>query len=212
MPFLFLARKWQLHGISVWLPACVDPEPTTLNEWWLLFRKARADTDDIEGSMNHRSTTMPAVLFIPARGNRSSTVARRIIQGMENNLWQALGTTKHHPDAELLTPCNIASTSCSAPVISLFLAQRKDPSNVLTLPKSRNNLSHLAVDRPRHMAILPVFLPVSRETANRDEFADDCLHRQSPLISKALLAVLDLSVYVFVDDANAFGGGACPSR
>ena len=28
------------------------------------------------------------------------------------------------------------------------------------------------------MAMLPVFLPVSKETANGDEFADVCLHRQ----------------------------------
>ena len=36
------------------------------------------------------------------------------------------------------------------------------------------------------MAILPVFLPVSRETANRDEFADDCLHRTDLLLRKGL--------------------------
>ena len=40
------------------------------------------------------------------------------------------------------------------------------------------------------MAILPVFLPVSRETANRDEFADDCLHRQTFLFSLCYFSIL----------------------
>jgi hypothetical protein len=102
---------------------------------------------------------------------------------------------KDHSKKELFPgqggPCKIASTPCFAPVISLFWHSGKILQMSLSYRKSRNNLSHLAGDRPRHMAILPVFLPVSRETTNRDGFADDCLHRTDLLLRKGLRWISD---------------------
>ena len=102
MPFLFWARKRQLvrHSCPADRHASRrNRRPTT--EWGLFFSDAggvdcRAQCRDKQDSVQ-------------------STPGEKTIQGLRSS--EGMGT---QPDVERPTPCNIASSPCSAPVISLF--------------------------------------------------------------------------------------------
>jgi hypothetical protein len=154
MPDLFLVRKWQFARMSVGPPIMVESDSRPGSSG-LLFDDAafRLTQRDIDCSMNHRSMTNAggAVHCRGPSGGTTGTVQSRSAKGSSKNCdrpegWKITcggGVTKTHPDADRLTPCNIAHHSLLRPCYLPDLGQGKDPPNVLNLTKSHNNLSHL---------------------------------------------------------------------
>jgi hypothetical protein len=158
----------------------------------LLFDDAafRLTQRDIDCSMNHRSMTN-AGGAVHCRGPSGGTtryctvtLGEKIIQelrssgGMENNLWQGRrGVTKPTLPRNGSLPVTSPTTPCSVPVISLFWDRAKILQMSLT---SRNHIIIYrisAVDRPVTWQCSLYFSLLAGKPANRDEFADDCLHR-----------------------------------
>src|SRR5262249_20927057 len=145
-----------------------------------------------------------------ARAAALQSEDRRDLRCTADRLHQRSGSEGDGTAGCLISSGSLPITSTARPCYLPVLVERKDAPNVLNLMKFRNNLADLGVFRPRHTAILPVFLPVSRETASRDAFAGDCQHKQAA--AEELFRRLGITFAVYAEGGSTVAGSASIRR
>jgi hypothetical protein len=137
MPVLLLARKWQLVR---------HQRPSTRHASSWNRRPALSGACSSDAAVGGRAIHCR----VGQRGIGQLHSVEKIIQ---RRICAALGWV----------PVGSPTLPALPPVISLFWQSAQAASNALNLSKSRCNLTNLASNQVLHMAMFPVFLPVSRE-------------------------------------------------